>query len=236
MKLDMISLDYILNAVKVAKLVSIDSIIIEPSMVRAIKSDDNSVVILQSKDVPDMPFGSIGMTRLDVFSARYDVLRTQDNFSVEVDVDAEANCARSIVLKAKGTKVDYRCAKPQAIKAPRQLNDIFTHRVKMNAESAHLMQKAISAMQSPTHVTFFSNNEGVTFEFSDINNDKFEHTFIEKAERLTKDASGKFAHRYLMKTLFPLLKQSPDGHFDVGQKGTLAFHVNGLTVYVLAQV
>ncbi len=235
MKLDAISLEYILNVVKTAKLVNIESVIIEPNAVRAIKQDDSSVVILQTTDVPDMPFGSIGMTRLDVFNSRYELLRTQDNFSIDVQIDEDANCARSIIMKAKGTKTDYRCAKPIAIKAPKQLNDTVKHRVQMNSESALLMQKGISAMQNPEHITIISNDNGVSFEFSDINNDKFEHTFMEKAECLTSDATGKFAHRYLIKTLFPLIKHNPDGQFSVGQKGILAFDINGLTVYVLPQ-
>lgn len=234
MKLDAITVGYIQTVVKTAKLVNIDSIIIEPNMVRAI-SDDTSVVILQSENVPDMPFGSIGMNRLDVFAQRYEVLRTQDNFSIDADIDEDNKCARGIIMKAKGTKLDYRCAKPAAIRAPRQINDTQKHRVTLNAESTVLMQKAIAAMQNPEFVTLISDSDGVTFKFTDVNNDVFEHKFMDKVETLTPDASGKFAHRYFVKTLFPLLKQNPEGHFDVGQKGILAFCVNGLTVYVLPQ-
>jgi hypothetical protein len=205
-------------------------------MVRAI-ADDNSVVILQTKDVPDMPFGSIGMNRLDVFASRYDLLRSQEKFSIEVAIDDDANCVRSIIMKAKGTKLDYRCAKPQAIKAPRQINDTLKHRVKLNGDTVVLLNKAVQAMSSPKapeHITLIS-NDGVSLELTDINNDKFNHTFMEKVETLTPDATGKFAHRYFVKTLLPLLKQDSEGHFDVGAKGILAFYVNGLTVFVLPQ-
>lgn len=233
MKLDAITLSYIQTVVKTAKLVNIDKIIIEPNMVRAI-ADDNSVVILESKDVPELPFGSIGMNRLDVFVSRYELLRTQEKFSVEVDIDEDAGCVRSIIMKAKGTKIDYRCAKPAGIKAPRQINDTLKHRVRLNADSVVLLQKASAAMSSPEHITLIS-NDGVTLEMSDINNDVFKHTLMEKVETLTPDASGKFAHRYFVKTLLPLLKQNSDGYFDVGAKGILAFYVNNLTVYVLPQ-
>lgn len=233
MKLDAITISYLQTVVKTAKLVNIDSVIIEPNIVRAI-ADDNSVVILQNKDVPDMPFGSIGMNRLDLFNSRYELLRSQEKFSVEADIDEDAKCVRSIIMKAKGTKIDYRCAKPQTIKAPRQINDTLKHRVKVNGDTVVLLNKAVSAMTGPEHVTLIS-NEGVSLELSDINNDTFKHTFMEKAETLTPDASGKFAHRYFVKTLLPLLKQDSEGHFDVGAKGILAFYVNNLTVYVLPQ-
>lgn len=236
MKLDQENLDYILNVVKTAKLVGIEGIAIEPNLVRGYDLKNNSVLILQTVNVPDMSFGSIGMGRLDIFSARYEILRTQDKFSIEADIDMDAQCTRSLILKAKGTKIDFRCAKPVAIKGPKQVNETFKHRVHMNSESALLMQKAISAMEKPDVVTLLSNNEGVSFEFLDVNNDKFSHTFMEKVESLTPDATGKFAHRYLVETLFPLIKHNPDGHFDVGQKGILAFTVNNLTVYVLPQI
>jgi len=235
MKLDLNTITFIQNVVKTAKLVGIDSFIIEPDMVRAL-AEDSSAIILQNKDVPDMPFGSIGMNRLDVFTARYDVIRNQNNFSMEADIDADAKCVRSLVMKAKGTKIDYRCAKPAAIKAAKQLNETLKHRVKVNSESVLLLQKAISAMSGPEHVTLISNTDGVSFELNDVNNDVFKHTFMDKVEALTLDASGKFAHRYFVKTLLPLLKQNSDGHFDVGIKGTLAFNVNGIPVYALQQV
>jgi hypothetical protein len=235
MKLDANTITYIQNVVKTAKLVNIDSFIIEPNLVRGLAAD-NSAVIVHSKDVPDMPFGSIGMNRLDIFTARFEVLKTQPNFSMEVDIDADQKCVRSIIMKAKGSKVDYKCARPAAIKAAKQLHETFKHRVVVNAESVVLLHKAVAAMSSPEHVTLISNSDGVSLELCDINNDVFKHTFMDKVETLTPDANGKFAHRYFVKTLLPLLKQNANGQFDVGMKGTLAFNVNGITTYVLSQV
>lgn len=235
MKIDAITNSFIQNVVKTAKLIDIDSVAIEPQQVRG-WSEATGVVLNQTgKEVPDMPFGSIGMNRLDLFSSRYELLKNQEKFSIEVELDADAKCARAIIMKAKGTKIDYRCAKPIAIKAPRQVSEVFKHKVKMNSDSVVLLQKAMAAMSSPEHITLVS-NEGVSLELCDINNDVFKHTFMEKVETLTPDASGKFAHRYFAKTLLPLLKQNPDGHFNIGAKGILAFSVNGLTVYVLPQV
>jgi len=54
MKLDKITVSYILNVVETAKLVGIDSVIIEPNTVRAI-DDNHTVVLFQDKDVPRCP-------------------------------------------------------------------------------------------------------------------------------------------------------------------------------------
>lgn len=108
MKLDPETVAYTLNVVKTARLVGIDNIIIEPNLVRAM-DDSNSVVLFQDEDVPDMPFGSIGLTRIDTFMARYDIAKTQEKFSIEAAVQEGEDFARSLVMKGKGIKIDYRC-------------------------------------------------------------------------------------------------------------------------------
>lgn len=232
MKLDKNTVAYIQTVVETAKLVGIDAIIIEPNLVRAI-DDNNTVVINQNKDVPEMPFGSIGMNRLDVFTARYDVAKTQDNFTIEAEVDDGSQFARQIIMKAKGMKIDYRCANPAAIKAPKQVNDVLKYRVPVTTECVVNLHKAQSAMKA--EVVSIISDAGVSFELSDLNNDVFKYQFADKVEVLT-DGNGKFAHRYPVKTLLPLLKQNTTGFFEIGAKGIAAFQLNGLKVFVLPQV
>lgn len=232
MKLDKNTVNYIQTVVETAKLVGIDSVIIEPNLVRAL-DDNNTVVINQNKDVPDMPFGSIGMNRLDVFTARYDIAKTGEGFTIEAEVDDGSQFARAIIMKAKGMKIDYRCANPTAIKAPKQVNDVLKYRIALNPEAVSYLQKAHSAMKAET-VTIVADG-GVSFELSDLNNDVFKYQFADKVEVLT-DGTGKFVHRYPVKTLLPLFKQNAAGHFEIGAKGIAVFQLNGLKVFVLPQV
>lgn len=231
-KLDKITVSYIQTVVETAKLVGIDSIIIEPNLVRAI-DDKKTVVINQNKDVPEMPFGSIGMNRLDIFSARYDIAKTQDNFTIEADVDVGSQFARAIIMKAKGMKIDYRCANPSAIPAPKQVNDVLKYRVVLTSDAVSNLQKAHSAMKAES-VTIVSDS-GVSFELSDLNNDVFKYNFADSVEVLTA-GDGKFAHRYPVKTILSLFKQNANGHFEIGAKGIASFQLNGLKVFVLPQV
>jgi len=232
MKLDKNTVSYIQTVVETAKLVGIDSIIIEPNLVRAI-DDNNTVAINQTKDVPEMPFGSIGMNRLDIFTARYDIAKVQDGFTIEAEVDDGSQFARSITMKGKGMKIDYRCANPTAIKAPKQINDTMKYRITVTPEAVSNLQKAQSAMKAET-VSIISDG-GVSFELSDLNNDVFKYAFADKAEVIS-DGNGKFAHRYPVKTLLPLFKQNATGHFEIGAKGVAVFLLNGLKVFVLPQV
>lgn len=233
MKLKPESVAYILNAVKTAKLVGIDNIIIEPDLLRAI-DDNNTVVLFQNENVPQMEFGSIGLNRIDVLTARHDIASSQDGFSIEAVVNDKDDYAKALTFKAKGIKVDYRCANPQTIKAPRQVNDQMKYEVQLNTEAVNVLQKGSVAMGADT-MSIISNN-GVSFELSDINNDVFKHTFTEKVKTLDGSDDTSFAHRYSVKTLLALFKQNPENTFQIGQKGILRFTLNGLTIFVLPRV
>lgn len=234
MKLDTDSIVYIQNVVKTSQMVDIDNVIIEPGLVRAI-DDNKTVVLFQDVDVPDMPFGSIGLNRIDVFMSRLDITKTQEDFNIDAKVDDESKFARSLTMKAKGLKVDYRCANPTTIQAPKQVNDVMKYQIQLNAEAVVLLQKGQSAMAAET-VTIVSNAEGVKFELVDINDDTFSHMVTTEVKALTDDTNTTFAYRYPIKTLLPLFKYNPEGFFTIGQKGILSISVNGLTIFVLPQV
>jgi hypothetical protein len=182
-----------------------------------------------------MPFGSIGLTRTDVFLARYDIAKTQDNFVIEALVDEDKSYTRALTMKGKGIKIDYRCGDPTKIKAPRQVNDTLVNQVALNAEGVLLLQKGLSAMGSE-QVAIVCDNDGVSFELTDVNNDVFKHTFASEAVAISENERKTFAHKYPAKILLALFKHDPTGSFKVGTKGILSFPVNGLTVFVLPQV
>jgi len=238
MKLDKITVQYILNVVETARLVGIDSVIIEPNTVRAI-DDDHTVVLFQDKDVPEMPFGSIGLNRLSIFTARYDIAKVQEGLTIEADVDDGSAFARSITMKAKGMKIDYRAANPLAIKAPKQVHDTIKYRVALNPDAVLYLQKATTAFKEAEMVSLISNtkemNIEVSFELCDVNNDVFKYTFAKTVEIL-KDGDGKFAYRYPVKTLLQLFKHNSEGQLEIGAKGILSFTLNNLKVFVLPQV
>lgn len=240
MKLSPDSLAYTLNVLKTAKLVGIENVIIEPDTVRAV-NENRTVVLLQKENVPALEFSSVGITRIDVLLARYEIASSTPNFAVEFDTkkDGDVEFVTTLILKGKGTKIEYRCGEPSKIVAPKSLNDVTRYNVTLTSEAVTLMQKGAAAMAAD-NVSIIS-NEGVSFELVDGNNDVFKHTFATDAQ-VVPDADGevasstKFAHRYPVKTLLALFRSNPNGTFSVGQKGILSFEVNGLTVFVIPQV
>ena len=233
MKLDQGTITFLQTVVKTAQIVDIDNIIIEPDRVRAI-DDDKTVVIFQDENVPGLPFGSIGLNRIKVFLSRLEIAKTQDKFTMNAIVDGDDEFTKSITMSGKGIKIDYRCAKPETIQAPRQLNNEMKAKVFLNSEAVVLLQKGMAAMTAET-VSIIS-NDGVSFEMVDVNNDVFKHTFADNAIALLQDGDNKFAHRYPIKTLLALFKQNPESSFEVGKNGILKINVNELDVYVLPRV
>lgn len=236
MKLDAKTIDYILAVVKVADLVKIDSVIIEPDRVRG-KLEDNSVILLHTSNVPKMPFGSIGMTRLDVFSSRYELAKMCDDFKMEVETSEDKTSkemfARSIVMKGKGIKVDYRCANPAVIKVYKTINDTVCFAVKMSAEAVVLMSKAQSAMGGEVVSLVSDENDGITFEMVDITGDKMSYKFSDKIKVLDEDRTADFCFSYPLKMLLPLLKHVADHEIEITSRGVIKLNVFGFDVYVL---
>jgi len=235
MKLSSDTLAFIQTVVETAHLVDIDNVIIDSESLRGLS--EGSTVVLLEKNVPNLEFEAIGLNRTDVFQQRLNVVRELDNFTVDAVVDDEKGFVRSLTMKAKGTKVDYRCANPTTIRAPRILHDEMLARVVVNADAVRMLQKGASAMGSDA-VSFTSDADGVSFALVDLNQDTFEHAFAEHAEPLKEGTPANFSHKYPVKTVLALLKHSSSDltFFEVGVKGTLRVKVNGLGVYVIPMV
>lgn len=238
MKLSPTTLDFIRNVVTTADIVKIDSIVIESNRVRAI-DDNHTVFIFHTADVPEFEFGSIGLKRINVFNTRFDIGKTFKDFVVEAKVegsDPDNQYVRSLTMKASGIKVEYRCAHPETIRAPKALNDKETYAVRINPEALLMLQKGQGAMAADD-VTFIGDDEGVTFEMTDINADKMTYQFADKAHRIDdEDEPVSFSHSYPLKTLLPLLKADTTGYFTLTSQGILKVIVNGLSVYVMPRV
>lgn len=237
MKLDQTTLKYIQDAVRTAELAKINNIIIEPGRVRAI-DDDRTVVIFQEHNIPDMPFGSIGINRISTFSDRFEIARSMEGFNVEVVVkgaDTETPWAQALTFKGKGIKVDYRCANPLTIQAPKTLNDATKFKVTMTPEALALMQKGQTAMKSDV-ITLFGGPDGVFFEMADINADALTYKIADEFECVSGGDGEEFTHKYQVKTLLPLLKTCSNGSFFITNRGMAKITVNNLDVFVVPSV
>jgi hypothetical protein len=238
MKIDAKVVQFIENVITTAQKVGIEDVIIErqnttDALIRAI--DDKRTVVLNhvAKNV-NLPFESIGLSRINILLSRFQVAKSQSDFSVDVDVHDSEGYVRSMLLTGKGVKIDFRCANPKTIQAPKTVNDTVTCIVPLPADAVVLLQKAQSAMGAE-NVTIISNSEGVSFELYDVNSDKFTHTFNTKVESIN-GGDTKFANTYPLKIILPLFKENAGDNFGVGQKGIMNIQMNNINLYVIPQV
>lgn len=235
MKLDTPTLAYIENVVETASLVHIDDIIIETDRVRGI-DQDRSVVMLQNFNVPELPFKAIGFNRLDIFTSRYQIAKICDNLEVEATQDDKNEFVRSLTMKGKGAKIDYRCPNPAALQSiPKNFNDPVKYKIKMTPEAVLLITRGVSAMKAD-EIEFVGNKDGVSFKMEDINKDAFVYKFSDDLQPEGDGTITNFAYRYPIKNLLVLFKQRPDQYFSITSRGVVKITVNNLDLYIPPRV
>lgn len=238
MQVDKPTLQYLENLVSTAGMFGIDSMIIEPGRVRGLHEDGTSA-ILHTDNVPDLDFKSVGLNRVGLFSSRYNMAKGSDDFTVDVtpnDKD-DPQFARALTMKAKGFKVDYRCANPATIRAVKAFaGDYPKYKARMHPEAVVYMIKGTSAMQVD-EATIFGSQQRVGLKMIDINGDELEYIFGENVDLLQGDEKEfSFSHRYPVKLLQTMFKGHSDSNFIITHRGLLRMPVNGLDVYVFPRV
>lgn len=220
------------NITQTAQLVGIDSVIIEKDAVRAI--DDEKTVLIFHGDTNDIPFDAIALNRLSLFASRLELAKSGAGFEVEAITDDAKEYAKSLVMKNKKSKIDYRCANPSVIKAPRQIQDTMKYQVTLTPEIVNTLAKAATAMGSDC-IEISATEDTAKFEMSDMNKDAFSLDITGNIKSI-KNGTLSFKQKYPIKVLIALFKKSPDSTFNIGENGLLNIIVNDINVFVLPQV
>lgn len=234
MKVDNITLDYIKRVVKCATIGKIDNVVVEPGRIRGV-DDAQTVFMYHTDNVPDFEFGSIGFNRLPTFTSRLDMVSDADKLAVTATTDTSRDgtvFVRSLNFAAKGIKVDYRCANPAVIRAPKELVDPIRYELNITPGAINYMARGVTAMGSD-EINIISDPDGLRFEISDVNGDVLAFEFDEEAIDLSSTKPAVFEHTYPLKTLLPLLKAMDHSTcFITEDYGQLRVAVEGLDMYI----
>lgn len=250
MKLTTKEIEFIQGVISTAKLVDIESVIIEPGKIRGI-DENHTVVMFQDNGVMDMSFGSIGLNRLDTFNSRLVLVKDQPKFEVEaITVGEDVNIGfdvydsnihkkppmwiRSINMKANKTKIEFRGASPQTIRAPKERSGVARYKIDINPELVNMIQKGQSAMKTKD-VTFKGNENGVLMIISDDNGDNLEYKFTDFIHSLDGSNVPSFSYTYPTNLVLSIFKTNPAGFFSLTARGSLIFEVNNIDIFVLAK-
>lgn len=229
MNIDQPTIRYINSAVQVAKLVGMECVIIEPGRVRGM-NEDSQIFFLHTDDVPTLPCGTVGITRLGPLVDRLSLI---EKVGGEVNVTAVTETAslgqfvRSLTFKSGRTKVEYRCSNPSTIRAIKGINDPFDVDAELAPSAVMMMTQAAAAMQSE-NVRMHVSESGVMFSCSDINSDSFETEF---GQTVMWGATAKEnVFEYPIKPLLAVLKHAPTSRVSFSTRGFLRATVKGFTI------
>lgn len=234
MTLDQATLQYIQNVLKAASIAKISNIIIEPDRVRAI-DDNRSVIILHTENVPEMPFGSIGINRINVFADRLQMAQSASNFTADVTIKGEntdSPWAQALSFKGKGIKVDYRCANPLTIQAPKSMNDTREFQMEITNELVDIITKGQTAMKAEA-VAFIGDDTGVHIEMSDINGDTLSYDVSSDVDKIGDGAADGFNHSFNIRVLLPIIKARGSKYITFTSKGFMNVKVSNLNFYLV---
>lgn len=234
MKVESIALDYIKRVVKCATIGKIDNVAVEPGRIRGM-DDNQSVFIFQTDNVPEFEFGSIGFNRLPTFTTRLDMVTGADKLSITANTDTSkdgSSFVRSLNFAAKGIKVDYRCANPAVIRAPKELVDSTKYEIVISPAAINYMARGMTAMSSD-EIKIICDEDNTRFEIADVNGDVLTYEFDTTAVDITSSKPAEFEHTYPLKTLLPLLKaMDHETCYITKDHGMIRMSVEGLDMYI----
>jgi len=193
--------------------------------------------LLQTDNVPDMSFKNIGINRVSTFVDRYSIASGTPNLAVEA-ITKENNgdiWTQSLFFKGKGVKIDYRCANPATIRAPKTLlvDETNQYDTILSADIVSMIQRGQSAMGA-THITPSSKEDGLFVELSDSNRDAMSIQ-IGRAIVDTARAPVLFTHKYVGKTFLLPFKLNATGRIKISTNGLLLSMINNLSVYTIPE-
>lgn len=235
MKVDSQILTYMETVIATAKMIGVEKIIIEPGQVRGI-DEAKTVFILHSEGVPNLPFGSIGLNRIDVLASRIALAKSSSSYTLEVTPDNEDDpqYARSLTMKGKGLKVEYRCARPSTMTIPKKMDDQPKFTSTLTADAVSLLQKAAGAMETD-ELYLIGSEDSVMIELQDVSGDKLT-TVVGKSTTLCDpldESDVYFCHKYPIKPFHILFKATQGGSFEISSKGIIRALVNNVSVSIL---
>lgn len=232
-KLDQDIIDFLYATAKASIAVGVESLKLSGGIISGI-SPDHTTIVIQTDNVPDIGFQLV-MHRLDLFTQRMDLIRS-DPSKMEVYVEPDPRkgiFVRSMHLRGKGVKIDYRCANPKLIETPASINDKLYTRISHDGSLLTTISKALIAVPSDA-VEFVSDGGSVQVTLRDITSDALTMDVECTIEPLARLSTGAFSGAYPAKSLTTLMKQADEHElFFCSPTGSVAVMKNNLMIHLL---
>ena len=231
MNIDSSTIAFMKNAVITAKLAGIENLIIQRDRVRG-TNEQRTAILLHENNIPNLPFDSIGLSRIDIFLTRLELVQPLKNFEMTFCLSDDKQFVRSLDMRAKNVSVNYRCANPTTIQAPKSFKDSIKYKLNMSPEALLLISKGAGAMGGADDIIIKTNKNKVEVTIEDITNDALTFDLDTNPEVIEGNSLEHFSYKFPIKMILPLLKQNSGGDFFLTARGILKINVNGLDFYI----
>lgn len=229
------------DAISTARILGIEKLVVDSHSLRGESQENSTFMLLPFPADTELEFGSIGISRISVLQSRLKLLGNDGAIVPEYKArDSGDQFVFRLVLKKNKTNIDFKCADPTHIRAPKGFNDPEHFGFSVSEDDINLMLSAKAAMQSDS-VTFASTDgKVVKFSISASEGDALVHEL--ESDLDTKSSTETFAASYKSYILFPVLKEVKDAAKDADvdialtKRGILKITVNGIPTYIFPEV
>ena len=173
---------YLVNAIRAAAHHKINTLIIEPTGVRADNGDLQSTVIILSKGA--LPFGNIGINDVLALDNKIKLMEKMGDMHITIEKAEDADYAQSLCITAGGASVEHLCVSPAALQAPNQINDTLNYNVSINRLYTNTAYSLCKSLQTDTveivadgNQVYYHNNPMTVVIGSCDNDIKFNHIY-----------------------------------------------------------
>lgn len=252
-------LHYLNDICKVANALSMDGVIIEPKEKRIRGVNDDTSLILLDHFEPDglfQNFDMICINRVSYFLNRLSLIIQNDSkLDEKITIDAiaeeisfrsgveQVNAIISLTLKNKNIRVDFRCAHPGIIKAPKSVRDKRQSlSFDLQKDDINLIQRAAAAMGSgmnandQTMLIRIIGGDRISLQIEDSVKDscniELENDSIKP---LSDESLDKFERKYPLQKLITLFKLNKQDTVTVIMKpnGFMELKLHDINFFVI---
>lgn len=237
MKLDAPLVSYLQNILAIANQLKLDSIIVEPNLVRGV-DEKITIFVVQDQNLPNIDVPAIGLVRLPLLMSRIGVVKTSNKFDIDatchMNNEGKPAFVRTLTMKGEHSKVEYRCHNPDLIKSPRGSKQPSIYSCRMTEDAYQTMLKGQAAMKTD-EVAFVGTKDGVFIEMVDSDGDKLTYNLADKVNIISTEEgiSENFNHKYPIRHILSVFKMAPTAEFFISDRGILKMSTNDISVYIL---
>jgi hypothetical protein len=229
MILETSTVQYIANAVRIAKLFDIEQIVVEPTFISGISEDKTAAIYT----VVDNYIGcnTIGLGRISVLQSRLALIES-DNTTVDCVFDMEQSDASDLVIKTPKLTVNYRCSKVRPNTYPRLLAVDELYKIIIPEDLYTVLSRAKTSMKTLVIVLICNNGE-MSYKLTDETNDQLVYSDGNAVSVLDEnDTDINFVIRSPLKYFLLAIRHSQDNCLYVTEKDMLKCVISDIGVYI----